>query len=368
MSSRRTSLFSRRYAISRKAALTSLPEGRLSIRQDAEGFDDLDEYFSPSPVKNLDLAKLQVDYKEGVRVRSRGATPIKKIFEDNRTRSPRTGHWHEEEVPINHGDDLGQENDYIEQNSPILDTYSNNPLGNLETADENQPPALSTNIVNSKPKLKTKTYQKKGVISTRSSAPSTPASHARRAPGRPPSTNTATNKFPTTGTARRKSRLDYLVDVNKALAGGTGAPTISTESGIAVRRSKRSRIAPLAFWKNEKVIYGRRLSTKMPVIVDVVRKQEEAEMQKTAAGRKRKLPPNTKREGNKKGKSKKLIGAQSNLKVTCSVIDYETREKVERCTHSLFVILMSFSIGIRTRLCETHYGQRGKLFYPNCFY
>lgn len=68
------------------------------------------------------------------------------------------------------------------------------------------------------------------------------------------------------------------------------------ENDGAARRSKRARIAPVAFWKNEKAIYERRQSG--VVLRDVIRvvSDDEGPMKKTKSKSKSQRVAKTKRE------------------------------------------------------------------------
>lgn len=70
-----------------------------------------------------------------------------------------------------------------------------------------------------------------------------------------------------------------------------GLHEIRDENGIVVRRSSRMRYQPLEYWRNERVVFGRRESGPfpVPVIKDIIRVPKAAEKRKKTQ-RKRKYP------------------------------------------------------------------------------
>jgi hypothetical protein len=104
------------------------------------------------------------------------------------------------------------------------------------------------------------------------------------------------------------------------------------------RASKRQRMAPLAFWRNEKVVYGRRQSSRMPVIVDVLRANEESSPTKQI---KRK---SSRSAAQKVTTSLKDAGYRARVSATAKVMDYDTHRETERCTPSLCNVDDSFIV------------------------
>lgn len=120
-----------------------------------------------------------------------------------------------------------------------------------------------------------------------------------------------------------RSGLEPLVDL-KTSTSGMG------EAHDFYRRSKRQKIAPLAFWRNEKVIYGRRQSARMPVIVDVLRKDAAQSPTKQPA-RHQSSRQKKKRAIEAEGKLRE-VGFRPKVSVEAAVIDYDTHELTQRRT------------------------------------
>ncbi|CAG8694908.1 665_t:CDS:2, partial [Scutellospora calospora] len=97
-------------------------------------------------------------------------------------------------------------------------------------------------------------------------------------------------------------------------------------SDILVRRSKRQRIKPLEFWRNERIVYG---PTRTKVI-RVPRPEDNGKQKKSGAGRDTKK----RKRGNKKTTSNKNETDDEDIDEASSAeglaIDWETKEKVAR--------------------------------------
>jgi len=73
---------------------------------------------------------------------------------------------------------------------------------------------------------------------------------------------------------KRKTSLDRIGRLEGEVAARTGLVVDPASQGA--RRSKRNRIQPLEYWRNERVEYGRRDSAKFECPVAVTRKPRDA--------------------------------------------------------------------------------------------
>lgn len=141
---------------------------------------------------------------------------------------------------------------------------------------------------------------------------------------------------------RRRSKFEPLVNLST-----DNVDYCDDDATKPVRRSKRSKIPPLAYWRNEKVIYGRRQSSRMPVIVDVLRKDAT-----DSPTRRRPISRTNGNDGRRTTRAPAATAAtdtQSDLKkagyrprvnVTASVMDYDTHQEVERCTSFTYTVTL----------------------------
>lgn len=259
------SLFNRRFALSRKAALVR------SGRRDAEGFDDLDEYFAPSveeeerALMSTDQENIMLDDDNEVTFR-----PTLKVVKS----SPSV-----REVPL---DASIQDYDatplrrHVEMEVPLKDEHDYGYEG-MEMEMEEMKEMKDTGSIKKPKKTKSKTSRS------------------------------------------IRSRIESIV---------MDEDDQNDDEGTR-RRSKRKKIAPLAYWKNDRVVYGRRQSSRMPVIVDVLRKEEADQI----AGRNGRP-----RSKNKRQTAERLraVGFKAKVAVTGTVMDYDTRNETERCKHLYF--------------------------------
>ena len=78
-----------------------------------------------------------------------------------------------------------------------------------------------------------------------------------------------------------------------------GLKTVETEGGEVVRRSNRRKIQPLEYWRNERIVYGRRKSgfCPVPVVKEVIRVpiDEGSDSDSTSGARKKRQRPSNKR-------------------------------------------------------------------------
>lgn len=257
------------------------------ITQDADGFESVDSYF-PENENELDnksrkpLAAITPTRKAAWRVEP---SPVK----NSASQSPI-----EYEVAVNHDDNYDGDTEMLHVASPdvedqeIVFKRSIKPrpsLGN-EDADQRSPTA--------QPKL---TRKKTGS-----------GGEAKKA-------------------GRKRSLLpDPLVSV------AAGLEALDDEGNDAARRSNRKRFSPLAFWRNERVVYGRRNSSRMhpnivshllvgmPVIVDVVKKPSSEDNQ----------------QRKKKRKRTSAIVKKPKLDAFGVVKDFESKQEIE--TRKIFAI------------------------------
>ena len=329
---RRASLFSRRFALSRRAA-QSLPNGRTSIRQDSEGFDDLDEYFAASPAKPVadDLPRGSASSKNWTVTEA--ATEAHPPSPPPKTRPAAYREIEMDIVPLNDDDNningdaalgygepaeydmAGREADEITPSSPYAEGENLAPPeggGNVMVeGDEEVSFKPSVKIVPSPTLL-------------------VPADQRTRRTPRRPANDSKSSVTPTErksqarATRAPRQPLTPLIDVTNHLYDGAG------------RRSKRQRIAPLAFWRNEKVVYGRRQSAKMPVIVDVLRTDAEKSPTKQAPVRHSRRTASARSRRGTKGdpsgseRALKAAGFREGVSVEAKVMDYDSHEQVER--------------------------------------
>ena len=276
---RRTSLFNRRFALTRKAAL----DGK-TVARDAEGFDDLDAYFAPSP-QRIPPPPQSREYEESVKGGD-GSSDAEPHY---------TATEAMDVAPLN--------DDYDAM--PIDNYHDDNDRGNGENVqmdDDNEVSFKPTVKVVKSPRTPEESTrrrsQRHNAVSADEAEAKTPTAPMRKR-GRPP--------------GRGRIRAEKII--------------IEPEGE---KKSARKRIAPLAFWRNERVVYGRRQSSRMPVIVDVVR-TDEAAQQTTAtmnqARRKRGRPRKDAVQRDLKG-----AGFKAEVAVMAKVMDYDTHRETDRCT------------------------------------
>ena len=283
--------------MSRKAA-QSLPAGRASIRQDADGFDDLDEYFAASPAK------------------PRGREKSWEVTETSTSNNNQDDTEEQFEYVPSTVDEYGAA---LGPDEVLVDVRADDDI-----CDENQDQAnakLSPNDDDD-----SEVSFKAGVKVTRSpeekAHASSLAASAKNNKSKATLQRTRSTKAPSRKTPR--SRFEPLVDLKSPTASENVIDDFN-------RHSKRQKMAPLAFWRNEKVIYGRRQSARMPVIVDVLRKDAAQsptkQPGKIQSGRQRKQKKTDQVEGRLRA-----AGFCPKVSVEASVIDFETHEPTRRCT------------------------------------
>lgn len=110
---------------------------------------------------------------------------------------------------------------------------------------------------------------------------------------------------------------------------------ISQETQLDQRRSKRQRYSPLAFWRNEKVVYARRQSTRMlsilhciefPVIVDVVKRLDED----VSSSKPKSRPLKDRKQKLKSSSALESSGYSPKVKASCTVFNYDTKLEEEK--------------------------------------
>jgi hypothetical protein len=309
---RRTSLFNRRFAtLSRKEALVR------TAPQDAEGFDDLDQYFaatspprapeprsweSPNDEKSREngrkdsamsmAAGMEVgDIRENLTTEDDRENVI--MADDNEVSfrptmklvksSPSVHEKLRSEATLEASIQDYIEPDYMQDDPEPIDPEPINP----EQTNSRQID-LGPVHVQSKSTKKTPSSRKPKVTEARTGPKES----------RP--------KEPKTGLKKSSSREAIMYDENG-------------------RKSKRQKIPPLAYWKNEKVVYGRRQSSRLPVIVDVVRADgEESPIKKSSRTRSR---TTSRRQMVEKLQN---AGFKAKVSVTAKVMDYDNHRETER--------------------------------------
>lgn len=405
----------------RKAATTQLPEGdennppeaspankssKPIFPQDAEGFDDLDEYFDnpTAPSLNPSTAGLSLrrrhlsllrakpmiaSRKQVARLGQTGKTwtsqPTPKSEQKNKNsvnlRRPTEAEWTDETLvdeeaeqgPVK-GQELLQsdeakhedpphtlqeeeeeeEEEEREEQVPLNDDY------NTQHEDEEDTEVTFKDTIRLTPSPRSLIGDHAHQAREVKPSPMRPASPANTMSPKTPivqaqssiiatsvTRNKRTKSASTVGGAsslgaskrRRRSKFEPLVNLST-----DNVDYCNDDDGKPVRRSKRSKIPPLAYWRNEKVIYGRRQSSRMPVIVDVLRKD-------AADSPTRRQPIGRANGGDGRRATRApaaVAGTQADLKkagyrphvnVTASVMDYDTHQEVERCTLFLHVII-----------------------------
>ncbi|PJF16566.1 hypothetical protein PSACC_03615 [Paramicrosporidium saccamoebae] len=261
---RRTSLFNRRFAtLSRKEALVR------TAPKDEEGFDDLDNYFAASPrrpetrtwsVEDVDVDRENVMTDDDNEVTFRPTMKLVKSSSPKSKSSPRGG----------------------VRSSPRIKSSLRSELG-LEASIQGEPDYMEDMMPQDLPG---------------------PATDSEPEPIREEPRIVAAKKRTVKKKAPRRNEAVILYDDNG-------------------RKSKRQKIEPLKYWKNERVVYGRRLSSRVPVIVDVVRGGEDTPIKATTRGRSR---------GRKRQTTEKLstAGFKSKVSVEAKIMDYDSHRECEK--------------------------------------
>lgn len=315
---------------------------------DQDGFEDLDKYFAPSPHPVRTLAPMKTMSSE--RDEHDVASVHGDIRKGDAPGSPMPTEDNYEQVPMDEGYDMQVDEEVSIKGSVNAATIQNCSI----PSDENVKPEIAN-------ELEAPKRTGRGRPAGKKSSPPVAASVMAEKNGK---------SIYKSDSSRAAEESPSKVQDSHA---GAGAPAESGGKGewyqalISKQRPKRNRIPPLAYWKNERVVYGRRLSSKIPVIVDVVRKEGEEEQaqrlltrkrQRSAAKSKRKAANKSDSENEEesteqnstKNKSKshpkpssvsiatkkdlRDSGYKPDINFRAVVMDYDQHQEVERCTAS----------------------------------
>ena len=303
--------------MNRKAAASLQPIGRHSntkIRQDKDGFDDIDDYFAASPEplsRRRRTGKTSLNLKRntiaGDFVVTETARPVPLIEQKDDA--------YDEMVPLN--DDYGQfdvYNDGEENDRPAENALDNDGDNDNCGDDDNVGELVFKESIKLVPSPKTSTAKS---LCTRGGK-----RKSLKTPEKTPSTEDRKPLKPEKKKGPKKSmfgRFESMVELRNDTPDRNGD----------VRKSKRAKMPPLAYWKNEKVIYGRRQSTRMPVIVDILRRDQDEEKQKTSLI-KRRSKSKVRQSSHHNSSSLKEAGFRPGINVSAAVMDYDEHCERER--------------------------------------
>lgn len=271
----------------RKSSINALAP--LNVKSDADGFESIDDYF-PLDENATPQRGAAVQKKKGEWSVKNAAAPV------------------EYEAPVNYNDYDDNDGGYEE---PITTAYVASP-------DVEDQEIVFRRSVRARPSL---SPTAKPLGATTPSMSST----QQKKQSRPSKTQPATSAEP-----KLKRKRSLLAEPLVAL------PDLGDDFDEK-RKSHRKRFAPLAFWKNEKVVYGRRDSTStpqisdllgMPVIVDVLKKNERDDDQSKKKRRRQR------RKAAIREAQERQRDAKRKVNVLGVVRDYETKGEIEARTYS----------------------------------
>lgn len=291
------------------------------MKKDAEGFEDVEEFFKIDDDLENRIASLNRSGKSGGRKslpRTVQPTSMGFISEyhqplaDDGMAESFDIEMAEPTEPVHENGQSAEFTEFFADSGPAF--YPENGL-KTPTKEENDSEISFSSAV----RLNTKQKQQKEEP-RRQKSPL--AASGRKSTG---SANPQQSKAAAVAKRKRRSTFKPLIKIRDEIEDDDE----NDENGHS-RRSRRERFPPLQFWRNEKVVYGRRESVGFPVITKVLKKDQESAPHPQARRRGRRPKASPSSLSSKKTSNLKDAGFVHRLKATIPVPNYETGRTEKR--------------------------------------